>query len=290
MTGATGLNGAMVVARHSLQEAVRRKVFAVVLGLTAVFGLLYAWGCDVVFGDVASFAEAGVDLDAESLAGSTILGLAMFGTLFLGAVLAVFLTVNAVRGDAERGLLQPIVVRPISRSAYLTGRFLGAAAVSGGYTLCVFLGAVLVTGAVSGWWPEHPLGAGIRLAGAVVVITALATVGSVFLSSTANGIGILMIYGAGLLAGLIGEIGDAVNSETLEGIADTASWILPFEMLYRDALRLLVQDVPGLAGAIVELGPLGGSHDAGPLLVPWAAGYTALVLALAALRFQRQDL
>jgi len=40
-----------------------------------------------------------------------IFGLAMFATLFLGAVLAVFLTLGVVRGDAESGLLQLIVVR-----------------------------------------------------------------------------------------------------------------------------------------------------------------------------------
>ena len=39
----------------------------------------------------------------------TILGLAMFATLFLGTILAVFLTLGAVRGDAERGLLQPLL-------------------------------------------------------------------------------------------------------------------------------------------------------------------------------------
>ena len=45
----------------------------------------------------------------------------MFGTLFLGAVLAVFLTLGAVRGDAERGLLQPLLVRPVSRRTLLLG-------------------------------------------------------------------------------------------------------------------------------------------------------------------------
>ena len=39
----------------------------------------------------------------------------MFATLFLGAILAVFLTFSAVRGDAERGLLQPLLVRPLPR-------------------------------------------------------------------------------------------------------------------------------------------------------------------------------
>ena len=49
------------------------------------------------------------------MAGATLLGLAMFATLFLGTILAVFLTLGAVRGDAERGLLQPLLVRPVAR-------------------------------------------------------------------------------------------------------------------------------------------------------------------------------
>ena len=62
----------------------------------------------------------------DGLVAATMLGLGMFATLFLGAVLAVFLTLGAVRGDAERGLLQPLVVRPLGRPALLLGRFLGA--------------------------------------------------------------------------------------------------------------------------------------------------------------------
>jgi hypothetical protein len=100
----------------------------------------------------------------------------------------------------------------------------------------------------------------------------------------------LMAYGAGLLAGLLGAIGDAIPSPTLQNIASTGSWALPYEALYRDALRLLVQDVPGVAGAIVQLGPLGGSHDAGPLLVPWVIVYLVGVLAAAAWAFARRDL
>ena len=114
--------------------------------------------------------------------------------------------------------------------------------------------------------------------------------GSIFLSSIANGIGVLMVFGAGLLGGLLGSIGDALNSNTLQTIANTGSWLLPFEALYRDALRLLVQDIPGVTGAIVQLGPLGGSHDAGGFLLPWVAIYLALVGLAGAFAFGRRDL
>jgi hypothetical protein len=124
----------------------------------------------------------------------------------------------------------------------------------------------------------------------MVIVAGLSLLGSIFLSSIANGIGVLMVFGAGLLGGLLGSIGDALNSNTLQTIANTSAWLLPFEALYRDALRLLVQDIPGVTGQIVQLGPLGGSHDAGPLLLPWVAVYLGLVAVIGAVAFGRRDL
>jgi Cu-processing system permease protein len=280
----------LVIAAHALRESLRRRVFVVVVVLTLAFGALYTWGSSELFKDVTGFGHNEFGLDARTLAGATLLGLAMFGTLFLGAVLAVFLTLSAVRGDAETGLLQPLIVRPVGRNQYLAGRFVAAGAVAFVYVGVVYAGAVVITGLTGDWWPEHPVGAGLRLALAVVVVAALSLLGSIFLTSTANGIGVLMIFGAGLLAGLLGSIGDALSSHTLQKIANTSSWLLPFEALYRDALRLLVQDIPGVTGAIVQLGPLGGSHDAGPLLLPWIVVYVVVVGLVGAFAFGRRDL
>ena len=285
------MKDALVVARHALRESLRRRVFAVVLGITLAFGGLYAWGASELFSDTGNLGNGGqFGLDPRTLAGATMLGLTMFGTLFLGSVLAVFLTIGAVRGDAETGLLQPLVVRPLGRTAYLAGRFIAAASVSMAYVAVVFTSAVVVTGVIGDWWPDHPVASGLRIALAVAVIAAISLLGSVFLSATANGIGVLMVFGAGLVSGLLGTIGEALNSGRLQSISDTAAWLLPFEALYRDALRLLVRDIPGVTGAIIQLGPLGGSHDAGPWLLPWIVVYVLGVLALAARAFRRRDL
>jgi Cu-processing system permease protein len=284
------MSDVLVVAAHALRESFRRRVFVVVVVLTLLFGALYTWGASELFDDVNGFSDNEFGLDAKTLAGATLLGLAMFGTLFLGAVLAVFLTLSAVRGDGETGLLQPLIVRPLGRNQYLAGRFLAAAAVAFTYVGIVYAGAVVVTGLTGDWWPDRPVAAGLRLALAMVVVAGLSLLGSIFLSSIANGIGVLMIFGAGLLAGLLGSIGDALNSNTLQTIANTASWVLPFEALYRDALRLLVQDIPGVTGAVVQLGPLGGSHDAGGFLLPWVVIYLALIALVGAFAFGRRDL
>ena len=283
------MSSALIVARYALREAVRRRVILVVILLTVCFLALYAWGCAVVFDEVNSLAVED-QIDERVLAGSTLLGLSMFTTLFLGAVLAVFLTLGAVRGDAERGLLQPLVVRPLGRTSLLAGRFAGAAAVCALYVGLVYLAAVLITGINGDWWPDQGVSAGIGLVVAVMVIAAISLFGSIFLSSTANGIAVFMLFGAGLAAGLLGQIGDALAVETLEDVATVSSWLLPFEALYQAGLHGLTADTSGITGVIVQLGPFGGAQEAGAGLWVWTAAYLVLVGAGARAAFARRDL
>ena len=56
------------------------------------------------------------------------------------------------------------------------------------------------------------------------MIAAMSLLGSMFLSSTANGIAVFMLFGAGLAAGLLGQIGDALAVQTLEDVAKVSSW------------------------------------------------------------------
>ena len=122
------------------------------------------------------------------------------------------------------------------------------------------------------------------------MIAALSLLGSIFLSATANGIAVFMAFGAGLAAGLLGQIGDALSVETLENVAEVASWLLPFEALYQAGLNALTEDVSGVTGVIVRLGPFGGAQEGGPLLWLWSAAYLGFVSAAARLAFARRDL
>ena len=147
-----------------------------------------------------------------------------------------------------------------------------------------------ITGVSGGWWPEDPVGPGLGLVAGVILIAALSLLGSIYLSATANGIAVFMAFGAGLAAGLLGQIGDALNVNTLENIAEIASWALPFEALYQGGLNSLTQGIGGYTGVIVQLGPFGGAQEAGPLLWPWSAAYLAMIAAAARLAFARRDL
>jgi hypothetical protein len=279
------------IVLYGLRESLRRKMFAVVVVLTVAFLALYAWGTHAAFRDARSFLGPGQEqLDPTVVTGATIEGLAMFATLFLGAVLSVFLTLNVVRGDAEAGLLQPLVVRPVGRRPLLCARFAGAAAVAAVYVGLVYAATVAITHWAGGWTPDRVVTPGLELAAAVVLVSALALAGSVFFAPIANGIGTLMVFGAGLTAGLLGEIGHAIHSQRLQHIARIAWWMFPFDALYEDALHRLTTDTTGFAEFVLALGPFGGSHHAGAPLLTWSAAYLVLVGAVALAAFSLRDL
>ncbi len=290
MNAATMRAAATVVAL-SVQEGIRRRVFLAVLVLTLAFLALYGLGAHFAFKDVDEFAAGEPKiLDPHAFTGATIFGLAMFATLFLGAVLAVFLTLGVVRGDAESGLLQPIVVRPIGRTTMLLARFAGAALLSAAYVIVVYLAAWAITEATGHWSPDHLIGPALGLALGVAIIAALSLLASTVLSVTAQGIVVFMVFGAGLTAGLLAQIGHAIGSHSLHTIGRVASWALPFEGLYAASLHALISGTSGLTGVVLQLGPFGGSEAAGPDLIGWAFLYLIGVLALAAFTFSRRDL
>lgn len=288
------MSGVPIVVAYALRESLRRRVFLVVLILTTGFVALYWLGAQKAFDAVDETAPppaavlAGID--TRTLTGATLFGLSMFGTLFLGAVLATFLTLGVVRGDAERGLLQPLVVRPIGRGALLLGRYLAAAAVCALYVAAVFGANLWITWSAGEWRPDRIVEPMLQLAAAVAVIAAISLLGSVFLSSTANGIAVFMVFGAGLVAGLLGQIGEVLESDTLRDVAEISSWVLPFEALYQDGLNAITADTSGFTEFALQLGPFGGAQPAGSFLWPWTIAYVVLVGGAAYAAFARKDL
>jgi Cu-processing system permease protein len=281
------MSAVRAIAALGFQEALRRRVFQIVALLTVVYLVLYGLGTWQAFKEARGEMKG---IDAHIVVGATLLGLNMFGTLFLGAILAVFLTLGTVRGDAERGLLQPLLVRPVPRWTLLLARFVSAALVCAVYVIVVFLLAACITWKLGGWWPDRVIVPALDLAGAVAILCALSLAGSVFLPATANGIAVFMLFGAGLLAVLLGQIGEAIHSHALTNVGTIASWVLPFEALYQSALSTLTADTVGATRFAINLGPFGSAESFGPFLWPWAVLYVVLVGMVAVRALSRRDL
>lgn len=281
----------MLIARYSIAEALRRRVFTIIVVLTAAFLVLYALGSFAIWGELDNQGFTGGNLiEEKALTGSTLVGLGMFVTFFLGVVLAVFMTTSTVRGDAERGILQPLVVRPLGRDTVLLGRLAAATAVAAGYAAIVYAAIVAITWIAGNWTPDHLVTPALGLMAAVALIAMISVLGSVHLAQSANGIAVFMIFGAGLTAGLLGQIGEALDSDDLQRISVVAAIMLPFEALYQGGLDQLTSETEGLTEVAINLGPFGGAKALGAGGIAWAFAYAATTIALALRGFARRDL
>jgi Cu-processing system permease protein len=266
------------VVRYTIQESVRRRVFAVVVILSVSFAAVYTAGAAAIFGSVTDLGPA----ESERAAvGAGLLGFAMFVVLFLGTTLAIFLTIGTVRGDAERGLLQPLVVRPLGRTRLLAARLTAAAGMSGAYVVAFFLVLVLLTAGVGQWFPDSIPGATLGLVGAVLVVCLMSLLGSTLLSSTANGIAVFMLFGAGLAGALLHQLALGLDSAVLKGVSELAGWLLPFMALYLSAL--------GSLGPEIDAGDVLGGPS-GLALFLWTLVYAGLLAAAARTLFLSRDL
>jgi Cu-processing system permease protein len=275
-----------VVFNYALRESLRRRVFHAGLVLTVVFLSLYALGCSFVHAPRAPFAGAELDVSVAA----TILGLAVFATYFFGVSLAIFLTISAVRGDAEQGVLQSLIVRPLARWQFLLGRLLAAVAVAVVYVAIVFTASIAITDMTLDWAPQHALAAGLEISAAIAVVAGVSMLSSVYLSGVANGIGVFMLFGAGLFGGLLGEIGGAINSPNLEHTATVIRYVTPFEWLYQSSLGRLIQGEGGFGEAALRLGPFGGSLHGGAGVWLWSVAYVLVVSGATVLAFAHRDL
>lgn len=289
MSYALAVRPVLVLAGWSIREALRRRVFVIVTLLTLAYVALFALACHQAFGAVGAFV--GPDhVTGHEFAGATLNGLAMFAVLFLGSVLAAFLTLSAVRGDAESGLLQPLVVRPIGRAHVLLARWVASTIVTTAYVAIVYAASLAVLQTTGHFAPDQIVRPALLLALSISVLAALCILGSVALTSTANGIATFMVLGSGLFAGLLGQVGHGIGNRGLEHAGHVASLALPFEALYQDALARTTADQVGLTRFLVRLGPFGGGDPGAGWLLPFVLGYLVAVALVAIYATNRRDL
>ncbi len=278
------MSGVLVIARATLGELTRRRVVVVVAALTTGFLALFELANQVAFHNIAGgrTQSGGVLVDQRTLAGASLVGLGMFADLFLGAVLAVFLTMSAVRGDAEQGLMQPLVVREPGRAAFLAGRIVAAAGVAGLYTFGVYLASVAITGQAGGWWPNNIVVPGLALALAVIVLRGDVAarlhlpVHHPQRDRDADGLRRRPGGRADRPDRLRAALPEAAGDRPRRVVGAALRCPLPGRPALADRQHA------GLTGVIVHLGPLGGAQAAGPGLAVWAVAYLVVVLAAAA--------
>ena len=275
----------LTVAALTLREAARRRVLLAVAGLTVVLLVLSAWGFSRLAAESLTTGEARVTA-------SIVLNLVMFGFSLIAALGTAFLAGPTLAGETESGIALAVLARPIRRSAFLLGKWLGLVVFGSSFVVLAGLAQCLVVQATVGYWPPEPATALALLAGQTTVLLTLAVLLSTAISPMASGVVAVGLFGTTWVAGVVGAIGASLDNEAVERVGTISRMLLPTDGLWRGAMHAF-QD----PSALVEFG--GQEGQAFPFLsvapltatyLAWAVVWVAMVWALAAASFVRRDL
>ena len=279
----------LTIAALTLRESSRRRVLLALALLTLVLLALSAWGFSRL---AAESGDSTLTSGEARLTASILLNLVMFGFSLIAALGTAFLAGPTLAGETESGIALAVLARPIRRSAFLLGKWLGLVVFGSGFVVVAGLAQCLVVHATAGYWPPDPVTALALLAAQTSVLLTLAVLLSTAISPMASGVIAVGLFGTSWVAGVVGAVGASVGNDAVARVGTISRMLLPTDGLWRGAMHAF-QD----PSALIEMG--GSDAEAFPFLsaaslsgtyLAWTALWVAMVWGLAASAFLRKDL
>lgn len=277
---------ALVIARLTFREALRRRMIWGVLALSAVFALLYYWGFLQVKAEFVGKRDGGRLITLE-LVSTIMVGLGFYTINFLAGVMTIFASVGTIAGEIETGTFQAIVPKPLARWEIVVGKFLGFAAMIAAYIAIMATAVVITARVVAGFTPPNFITGTALVMLVSLILLALTILGSTVLQTMANGVVVFMLYGGALLGGLLETLGSVLDIRSLVNTGVIASLILPSDVIWRLASSVLQPNSNLRFDSPI---PLAVARPPSTAMIVYAVAYIFVALGLAVLSFRRRDL
>ncbi len=249
----------LAVATNTFREAVRDKVLHSILFFAALLLLLSLAMQEITIGDQAKVVR----------------GVALGGISLMGGIIAVFLGVGLVWKEIEKKTIYTLASKPVARWRLLLGKYLGL-----WLTLAAEVGilTLLYTGIVGS---QHGLpSGGVYLAVGMLMLEltllcAWATLFSTFAAPTTASAYSLCVYLIGHFTDDLRLFGERADDPTFQALCLGLYRVLP----NLEVFNLRAEAVHGIAVPLAEVG----------WTTAYGLGYTAAVLAVAMIVFERRD-
>src|SRR5262252_6750355 len=185
------------IARFTLQEAVSRRLVLAGIVISLGFVGLYALGFHFAY-DRSLDASSNASTEARLTLGVAFATLTLFGVYvinYLSSFLALFLSVAAVSGEIDSGTLHAVLARPLKRSEFIVGRWLGYACMLSVYIAAMTGLVLLVARLIAGYEVPDPVPALLLILLEGILLLTLSLFGSTILPTLANGVVVFTLLG-----------------------------------------------------------------------------------------------
>jgi ABC-type transport system involved in multi-copper enzyme maturation permease subunit len=275
----------VTLATITILETLRRRVIAIVgVASLALVGAV-GWGfhrlSEAIVQPIAAIGTEAVLTILLAFAFSVVL-----------AVGSSFLAAPAIASDLESGVALALLPRPLSRSAYVLGKWLGLASLVAVYAFAFGALAFAAIDVGSGYRAPHEIAALFFLVAQSLALFTLALALSTRLAPIAAGIVAVGFFGIAWIAGITAAIARALNADALAHFATFTGLVIPTDGLWRGAVyaltpaaMLVAQDTIGQRG----LNPFGVNEPPPTAFLIWSVVWIVAVLASAVASMRTRD-
>lgn len=249
----------VVIALNTFRENLRDKIL-----YNLLFFALMLIGASILLADLTIMEHHRMITD---------MGLAAIN--LVGVIIAIFVGIGLVNKEIERRTVYTIMARPIRRTHFILGKYLGLV-----MTLSVNMVVMVLVFLATLWLYRAPIHGVLVQAIAlifveVLLVTAIALFFSTFSTSALSAIMTLGLFVVGHLTTDFKGIAESSRSETVKAVATVVYYVFP---------NLEILNVKGQAAAAVHV-----SYSYQALASLYGLFYAAVLLVGACVIFQRRD-
>jgi len=280
----------LTIARLTVLEMLRRRLFLVLLGLTLLVIAFTSWG----FGQITTVGTRPMTRVEQIAVVSQLLVLVGFMFSFTLAFSAVFAGAPSLSGDVESGTALAILARPISRAEFVIGKWLGVVTTIFLYAIPTTALQLFMVDRIVQYVPPHPIEFIAFISAEAMVSLTLALALSTRLAGMVGGVIALILWGVAWIGGIVGSVGLALQNTTAQHVGTATRLLLPTDGMWRGAIWALEPE--GIVAAARAAGPAAAGNPffaADPpeaLYIAWVVAWIALGLGIAIWSFTQREI
>lgn len=281
------------IIKVTFKEALKKKVFHLMLIMTIIYLSIFIVLLYLV---LQNLHEEKLSSIAIFYSISTFVSI--FGFYFssmITSLLTIMLSIGSISSEIENGTIETIISKPLKRSAYISGKFLGTALLIITYSIILYSLITIIPNLI---YPSFIKNFGsLNLFRGLfffilqsLVILAISLYGSISFKTLNNGIFVVSIYILSLIGGMIEQIGMAFDISQLTNFGIITSLLSPSDTIYRKMLSVIFTDI-GFKNTLAGPALLASSLSTPSIwMLIYVFLYSGLFLFLAFRKFQKKDI
>jgi ABC-type transport system involved in multi-copper enzyme maturation permease subunit len=277
-----------VIARLTFYEAARKKILLAALLLGLVFLVVFSVGFHFIL--IEMERQLGENYLQLNQIKNFFLLAAIYVVNFLTVVMTILTSADTISGEIGSGTIHTLASKPVQRWEILLGKWLGFAGMITIYLLIMAGGVMAIVYLRGGYLAPHPARALALMELNALLLLSVSILGGTYLSTLANGVMVLGLYGVAFIGGWIEQIGSFIQStstqQTTMNIGIITSLILPSEALWKRIAHELQSPLISALG----FSPFTTTSYPSTAMIIYSSGYLVVMLILAIRHFQRRDL